>query len=238
MHERAIVDEIIRRVSERLAAAIEQDQSERPRLLLLAREPSDLLSEFCHSEQLAAKWQVECVFPANLEGLEFDELPSADTVLVFDLTIEDLTLVSSIMLGSGYASTIIKAIMSGSKVYIDEKGMGLSAWEDKCPYSYHNLLCSKVRFLEKCDVVFSCFDADSMFKLLLDGTQDIVSPTKTPFAVSKPAYIWDRRVLTEQDLVRLLSEGNKVVALSGRTILTDLAREYIKRHNIELLYEE
>ena len=62
MHDRAIIDEIVRRVSEKLAeadhssapATASETNAKRPRLLLLARQPSDLLGTYCHCADLNA----------------------------------------------------------------------------------------------------------------------------------------------------------------------------------------
>ncbi len=238
MHERAIIDEIVNRVYAKLTATPDQAVLDKKRILLLARKPSDLLGQYCHDEQLALYWQVDCYFADDLEKLEFNDLPLGDKVIVFDLTIEDLAQVASAIPLTGYARTLVKALLNGSKIEIDQGGMELSCYENISPYSYYNLLCSKIRFLEKCGVVFTCLEQDCSLDLC---QADAIANTEQVYMASdgsRPAYIWDRRVLTEQDLVRLLGEGHKVIALPQRTILTDLAREYVAKHGIKLMSED
>lgn len=250
MNERMLVDEIVRRVSERMLALGEACapqpccdpqigvETDRPRLLMLAREPSDLLGAFCHSEHLDGGWVLDCRFPHDLETMSFDELPTAPQVLVFDLTISDLAEVASATPQSGYTRAICKAILHGSKVVVNEDCVKLTKWEACCPPNYYRLLSSKVYFLMKCGITFTSLA--SHLNVLSDAIPAEKQAPSSPFEPgigSKPAVLWDRRALTEYDLVRLLQDGHKVIALSRRTILTDLAREYIARHGFELVYE-
>lgn len=252
MNEKMLVDEIVKRVSEKMLALGDRDAAqpccscqsqigtgaERPRLLLLAREPSDLLGTYCHSEHLDGSWVLDCRFPHDLETLSFDELPTAPQVLVFNLTVADLADISSASPQSGYTRAILKAILNGSKIAVNQDGVELAKWEGSCPPCYYKVLSNKLHFLEKCGVVFTALA--SYMNVLSTAAPEVkqAAPlSASPGLGSKPAVIWDRRVLTESDLVRLLQDGQKVIAVSQRTILTDLAREFILRHGFELVRE-
>jgi predicted GNAT family acetyltransferase len=53
--------------------------------------------------------------------------------------------------------------------------------------------------------------------------------------VGNTGFVLEKKVITEADVMKAYNAGYKIINTCSKAIFTDIAKEYIERHNIEVI---
>lgn len=169
---------------------------------------------------------------ANIEF--FDEfqcnnLDSYDYILVPCLSNRDL---SSIALGleqSKISSTIIEGILRGKKIIIFEKGIEYRKFEATANAAFFNVFREYEEKLCGFGIEIMARECISMI------IENLGSKDKFESKDSIKKLTIDKKVITEKDIYDIYNNGCKTIYLSKESIITPLAKDFIKLNRIHVI---
>lgn len=149
-------------------------------------------------------------------------------------------LVTSALLvpGTNISKLILKARLTGKKVYVEKNSLEYKKYEGTIDKGLK----------EK----FECYEKTvASYGVQFSNAQDIVKSVKgnceNTIAVDEESSvekyreeeccILDKKLITEQDLRKFVQKGHKKIRIGNKSIITPLAKDYIKIHNICLFKE-
>lgn len=235
MERTELIEEIIRRVTEKLnqldqPAPEEQPSDQRPGLLILTQAHGTQCHQLLESQAVGKRWKVTCA----LEREYRVELSEYEAVVLGDLSCAALGLIASGVESCDYTRLAIQAILSGKKVYILEEGVELYRYRETAPKGYYKMLRDKLSFLESNGAI-------------LRGREDlerILTGEKSPTKASAPECSGEKekrlskRVLTERDLIEAEKEGFGAVRVDQGCIITALAKDSAVSRGIRILKDQ
>ena len=243
--DQKLVDEIIARVAAKLADGGEavcpcECTCDLPGLLVLTQEHGTCCHDLFECEDIKARFCTEC---ALLNEYNVD-LAGYEAVVLFQLTCDTLAKLAGGMCDTPYTRLAQQAILMGKKVYVPAEEVELYQYADTAPKAYYDMMKSKLDLLMDSGVEV-CALCD-LPQAILGGQ---VAPVEQPCCCCeepKPAapearpekeMRVDKRVLTERDVSEAAASKFTVIRVSARCILTDLAKDYAKSHDITLIKE-
>lgn len=246
MDHNAIVDEILRRVSEKLSEAAEgaETQSGKPGLLVLTQEHGTSCHALLESEALKGHYRTECALLQNYEV----NLDDFEVVVLFHLTCDALSRLASGICETPYDRLASKAILSGKRVYIPTEEVELYQYKQTAPAAYFGMLQQKLDLLVASGVVICA--GGSLEQVILGASAPAPEPAaatasapSSSVAPAAPAPAdkeerLDKRVLTEKDLIEANMEGITLIRVGSRCILTALAVDAAKDRGVTIVKDE
>lgn len=244
MEHQALIEEIIRRVSERLAAVpaaepAKAEAPEKPGLLILAPGHGADCHDLLESAAVQARYRMECA----LEKQYAVELGSYEAVVLYGLSCGALAALASGSWDCDYTRLASQAILAGKRVYVPAEEVGLYRCQDTAPAPYYGMLLRKLRLLTDSGVVVC---ARSELEPLLLGGEPQACGAPVPAAqcpqseacppAARPAEVRvDKRVLTERDLISAQEAGAACIRVTGRCIITALAADTAAGRGITII---
>lgn len=238
MENQELIEEIIRRVSERLAALGPAEGNDgaaadnRPGLLILAREHGADCHLLLESEAVQARYKTECALAKHYEV----NLDDYEAVVLYGLSCGALAALASGIWDCAYTRLASQAILSGKRVYIPAEEVELYRYRDTAPAPYYKMLWQKFSLLMDEGAVV-CANSELEQLLLCKGTQAGGAPAEaeecppapqaeaaSPEEARKEARI-EKRVLTERDLIAAQQAGAARILVTERCIITALAAD-------------
>lgn len=221
MDMNVFIDKVIKEVIKRL-------ESGSPKILLigkqgLAREEMDkaaICYEFCENYS--------------------DDMPINDYDFIIIQGMSNFELVSSALLvpGTSISKLILKGRLTGKKVYIEKDSMEYKKYEPTIDRGLEKQLeryedCLKnygVKILKAQEIIR---DINS------NGVDDNLKNEESSRenCQSRDQCRLDKKLITEQDLKKLSQQGHKTIQISKGSIITPLAKDYIKTNNMSLFKE-
>ncbi len=232
----ALISEICDKVRERVVALESQDgrnpsrdsEEQKPRLLLLTQEHGTICHPILECKKLGEYYQVDCALllegkydPAEYEG-----------VIACTLTNDALSKIANGILDTDYTRAFGTALLLGKKIFVAEEEVELYRYKETAPAGYYARLEENLKFLEKNGVTI--VPVKELAPAVL-GEQ--VGEKKTACKAQTPAehtIRLEKRVITERDLISAKEEKATRVLVKEHAILTDLAKDYARRHKIVL----
>ena len=236
--DQTLVDEIIKRVSQKLAeadsAAPDGAADGKPKLLILTQEHGTLCHQMLESPRLTERYAATC---ALMEGYQCD-MAEFDTVLLFNLTNEVLAKIATGLCDTPYTRLASQALLLGKRVFVAKEEVELYRYASTAPAAYYAMLEGKLRLLT----------ASGLSVVSAEGLEDAVLSESAPAApktccAAKPAAApakeqkLSKRVVTERDVISLKENGVTRALIGEKTIVTDLARELARTRGIEIVRE-
>ncbi len=234
MEYQELVEEIIRRVSERLAGAADPAgkavDPAKPGLLVLAQGHGADCHSLLENAVVLDRYRMECALDKNYEV----DLDGYETVVLFGLSCGALAALASGIWDSAYTRLASQAILAGKRVFVPAEEVELYRCQDKAPAPYYRMLLRKLQLLTDAGVVV-CAGTELEQLLLGDDAQadrapalvvgsPPVPPTAEPAAAPEEVRL-DKRVLTERDIITAQKEGAVRIRVTGRCIITALAAD-------------
>ena len=236
----ALVAEICRRVQEKLDDCGEVSASVEgtplPKLLVL----TDAHGEECHKtlecRKLAEYYQTEC---ALLK--EYDcRIEEYEAVVAYTLTNEALGKIAWGIMDTGYTRLFGQALLAGKKVFIPKEEVELYRYRETAPAAYYQRMEQNLRLLLDSGVVIA--PREELAEMLLTGetaaAEETVSSCAEEPEVEEKEYTLYKKVITEKDVTAAHGEKATIVVVPQKAILTDLAKEYARKRNIQILRME
>ena len=241
MDHNAIVDEILRRVAEKISEA-EGCCAGKPGLLILTQDHGTDCHATLESEALKAGYRTDCALMHHYE-VDLDDYAA---VVLFNLSCDAMAALASGACDTAYTRLASKAILSGKKVYVPTEEVELYQYKETAPAAYYNMMQQKLDLLVASGVVI-CARA-SLEQVILGSETPAPVPAAAPVsaapACAAPAACSevkevriDKRVLTEKDLIEANMDGVTKVYIGEKTIITALAKDAAKDRGMTIVRE-
>lgn len=241
MDHNAIVDEILRRVAEKISEA-EGCCAGKPGLLILTQDHGTDCHATLESEALKASYRTDCALMHHYE-VDLDDYAA---VVLFNLSCDAMAALASGACDTAYTRLASKAILSGKKVYVPTEEVELYQYKETAPAAYYNMMQQKLDLLVASGVVI-CARA-SLEQVILGSETPAPVPAAAPVsaapACAAPAACCeakevriDKRVLTEKDLIEANMGGVTKVYIGEKTIITALAKDAAKDRGMTIVRE-
>lgn len=250
MDHNAIVDEILRRVAEKISEAEGGsadcgecgDCGDKPGLLILTQDHGTACHAMLESEALKAHYSTDCALMHHYEV----DLNNFEAVILFNLTCDALCKLASGTCDSAYTRLASQAILSGKKVYVPTEEVELYQYKEMAPAAYYHMMQQKLDLLVASGVVV-CAQA-SLEQVILGAAEPAPVPAAAPAvpecACSAPMCAEqkelriDKRVLTEKDLIEANMAGVTCIRISEKCIITALAKDAAKDRGMSIVKDE
>ncbi|MGT2933992.1 ethanolamine utilization protein [Streptococcus catagoni] len=200
----------------------------------LVQEITDRLLENLHQESMAKKvyviGQVENESHLLQEGYKIvDQEDSADYLIVTSLSRDSLLRVASLCPTSKEESILLSALLEGKPVFVWSACLQLAHYQKKAKSLLYREMLEQKRKLDNYGVQF--YEKETLMALLKKKQQlkkaELQGDQKLNKKVSKK-----KNLITEAKLKNLQLRAGQFFRLEEDMIITDLARDYLKRHHI------
>jgi ethanolamine utilization protein len=256
----ALVAAIVSRVAEKL----EQENCDKPKLLILTQEHGDVCHTMLESPRIGAHYRTECALLSDYQV----RMEDYAGILLFNLTNDALVRIATGVCGTPYTELVSKALLLGKPVWLPHEQVELFKYEATAAPMYYGMLRKRLTLLEQSGVVL-CAQDELEDKVLAGCPAPAASPIQEtcgtcnaceackpvePVAepVAEPAeplsgaanvmaqpvrkeLTLGKRVITERDITEAVTNGVTVVHVGARAILTDLAKEYAHNQKLEIV---
>ena len=259
MDHNAMVEEILRRVAEKLSAAegcASGDEAApgaggKPGLLVLTQDHGAGCHAALESAALQARYAMDCALTHHYEV----DLDAYEAVVLFNLSCDAMAALATGACDTAYTRLASKAILSGKKVYVPTEEVELYRYKETAPAAYYSMMQQKLDLLVASGVVI-CAQAGLEQAILGGGDTPAPQPAAAPAApaaaplgarstlapmehqgAEKEVRI-NKRVLTEKDLIEANMDGVTRVHIGEKTIVTALAKDAAKDRGMTLIRDE
>lgn len=233
----ALVNEIYRRVQERVAACEAEPEAEANHIGVVGAEDKPVLGiisenhgEICHKvyecKQLAEYYRMRCALLEDTWDVE-----NWEAVIAYTLTNEALGKIVNGIFDTPYTKAFGKALLCGKKIYVSEEDVELYHYRKTAPREYYGKLEANLEILKKSGV--EILPNEQIGPAIL-GSECCTSSTEVEVSAKaeEKDLAFEKRVLSERDMI--MAHQGKVtrILVNGKTIVTDLAKDYAKKYHI------
>ncbi|MCQ1529555.1 hypothetical protein [Lutispora saccharofermentans] len=169
-----------------------------------------------------------------------DDMPIDDYDFIIIRGMSIFELVSSALLvpGTNVSKLILKGRLTGKKIYVEKDSMEYKKYESTIDRG----LEKQLEHYEDClkSYGIKMLKAQEIIKDINDnGVNDNSKNEESSRddCKSRDQCRLDKKLITEQDLRRLAQQGHKTIQISKGSIVTPLARDFMKTNNMSLFKE-
>lgn len=242
MDRKELIDEIVARVAEKLAACedgetVEQICSDdaRPGLLILTPDHGDDCHVKLESERLSKHYRTVC---GLMQDYQVD-MDNCEVVILYCLSNEVLGKLASGIYDTPYTRLASQAILSGKKVYVPMERIELYRYATTAPAPYYAMLQEKLALLEESGVVIC--PQEELEDYILNEKKVPACKQEKPAEVKPVAaqkeYRLTKRVITERDVSEACTAKATCIRIPANSIVTDLAKDFARSRDISLIRE-
>ncbi|SHI97702.1 hypothetical protein [Lutispora thermophila] len=149
-------------------------------------------------------------------------------------------LVTSALLvpGTDISKLILKGRLTGKKVYVEKSSLEYKKYE----VTIDKGLKEKFEFYEKTIAGYGVqfFNTQDIIKVIIGSCENIIAVDERNLEKKcreEECFLLDKKLITEQDLRKLVQKGHRKIRIGNKSIITPLAKDYIKINNICLFKE-
>lgn len=225
-----MVQEIVSRVTAYLEKDLAEGEDARKKLIILTHEHGDICHKGLEGSKINECFKTECALLSDFQC----DVSSCDAMVLYGLSNSDIARLASGVCDTVYTRIAAKALLLGKKVWAVKDEIELLSYCPSQPYG--KMMYDKLNLLTDMGLVVCSYDEleDSIVNTFCccEGNNSVCceQPIK-----QGGDYVCAKRVVTEKDLVAARSEGAARLLTGGKTIITNLAREFAKEHGIEIV---
>lgn len=247
--EEVSVDQILK------AMGIQEESQDLPGLMILTKEHGCVCHGLYESSRIREKYKICCALEQEYQ-MDMDHI---DVVVLFQLTTEDMCKIVSGITDTPYTKLAAKALLLGKKIYVPREEVELYQYPVGGLGSYQCMLQAKLTKLISFGLKIC--PMDQIEDCILGTTeiqpeeetcgncevQEVSEETETAEEVSEPVceevkeeekeLIFEKRVITERDIIEANRDKVKVIRITQKNILTPLAKDAASKRNIRLIRE-
>lgn len=239
MDQSKLIDEILARVTARLAAEdapcagadpAGEPSAEKPGLLVLCQTEDECCCRMLSSSALKERFAITCVCRPE----ETVDLSAQSCVVLCQLTNDVLSKLALGICDTPYTRLASQAILMGKRVYILTEQVELYRYATTAPAPYYAALEAHLDLLTASGAVIC---SQSNLELALTGGTAPAAerpPCSAPCAGAEKELRLDKRVLTERDVSGAAADKVTCIRLPAKCILTALAKDCAKARGIRL----
>jgi ethanolamine utilization protein len=212
-----LIDEILKAVESKLQSKMPSNiPDEIPKILLITRLDHCKCRTFLQGEEFKDKCIIDVPEPdADYSVDDYDE------IVIRDLDLESISKLTSGMFDSPYLKKIGDCILRGKKITVVQEDLDTFKYRESAPKAFLAMFDEKLATLKEWG-----FNISAKQQIL-----DRLSKKK----VGNTGFVLEKKVITEADVMKAYNAGYKIINTCSKAIFTDIAKEYVERHNIEVI---
>lgn len=173
------------------------------------------------------------ILGAEYNLISYDEaIKDCDVVIVPKLCLKRMGNLANLTCSTKEEHFIIKMLMSGRKVYIIEDGMYYKKYKNTAPKQLYNKYLDFEKQLTNYGIEILSNSFNNTYKLEeaqpINNVPNIVN-------IDKSAEITNKKLITESDIRKHYIKGSRVIVIDSKSILTPLAKDFIRINHIEIM---
>ena len=250
-----LVSEIASRVVKRVKAMETPPQQDEPAGVSENREASaeqvvNKKNWLCIGSKKIQESDLLCLCEPVVQNIQPD-VEDHEGILITSLSVKDMCCVVEGIGGTPISDLLIEALLAGKRTVVLKEGVALYRYQGSTPVAYYRILEGTLNHLMRCGVI-SCPEKEAVSKLSkseesFDGCeinqkryQEAEEPDEVPKEPSEEvpgvARI-DKRVITDNDLIKTLVDAPHTILIPKRAILTDIVKETLEEKHIQIRRE-
>ena len=161
MDKEALVNEICRRVEEKLQALgtdrpeeTETPQDDRRKLLLLTEKHGTICHDFLENRELSSDFRIECALLADYRC----QVEDYEGLVVYTLSVSAMAKLAAGIADDDFTRLFAQALLEGKKIWLVREGIELYTYQETAPPSYYRFLEAKLEFLKKAGITIATHD--------------------------------------------------------------------------------
>lgn len=168
------------------------------------------------------------IMEPEYEVVLFNEnIKDCNIVVITKLCLKGMANLANLICSTKEESFVIKMLMQGKKIYISEDGLLYKKYKSSAPKQVYNKYLEFENILKNYGIEVM---NDSISNNSVENNIDTVNLEKS-ISISK-------KLITEADIRKQHILGNKVIFIDKKSVITPLAKDYIKMNHIEILNKE
>lgn len=174
---------------------------------------------------------LDCFY--NLLGREYElisydkSIKEGDVLIIPQLTLTMMANLANLNSSKDEEKFVLEMLMKGKKIYIFEQGLEYRRYKDTAPKQLYN------KFLEFENQLLN-YGIEMLNENLNDQSYHKEVSLQQHVETIKGEKI-SKKVITESDVRRLHEKGENLVILGENTILTPLAKDFVKMNHMEIV---
>lgn len=216
-----------------------QEETALPGLMILTKEHGYTCHKLYESSMIRTKYQISCALEQEYQ-VEWDGI---EVLVLFQLTIEDMCKIASGMTDTPYTKLVAKALLTGKKIYVPREEVELYQYPAGGLGSYQCMLQAKLTNLVSFGLKIC--PMDQLEKIILGGAileqsneaAECACENVDEEKVPEEVRTFEKRVITERDIIEANCDKVKVIRITKKNILTPLAKDTASKRNIRLICE-
>ena len=231
----ALISEICTKVQARIAACEnnpeecickDSEDKDKPVLVVLAEKHGEICHPTYENEELRACYAMKCAL------LDEDAcVCNCEGVIAYTLSNESLGKIANGIFDTDYTRAFGKALLSGKKVFVPEEEIELFKYKETAPKAYYARLEQNLSFLKENGVVVVP-NKDLVGAIMGSEPGKCAAETTCSVCTEEKVLVFTKKVLSERNLKSAKEEKYTKIAVSRKSIVTDLARDYAKKYSI------
>lgn len=225
------LEELIKIITGEVIKKIKDDTTKdtRKKVLILESSNSDDFSKTVENfnEELYEFFSLD-LSDKNIEGYDFVLVPKLDN--------RELVNISLGVPCGVKEKVIIDSILKGEKVYILEEGIEYRKYNKTSNKVFFNMYADYENKLVNFGLnIVNSFNSifQNEYENIEEKNQEIKREKEEIVECNKPCTVEvDKKLLTERDIDKLYKSGIKEIIIKSKTVLTPLAKDYIRIKNI------
>lgn len=172
------------------------------------------------------------ILGAEYNLINYDEaIKDCDVVIVPKLCLKGMGNLANLTCSTNEEHFIIKMLMKGRKVYIIEDGMYYKRYKNTAPKQLYNKYLDFEKQLTNYGIKILNSSFNNTYKI-----EEIQSTNiNRDILMDKSAQITNKKLITESDIRKHYINGSKVIVIDSKSIITPLAKDFVKINHIEIM---
>jgi len=228
LDEKSLIESIIKEVMKKLEEKTKNNELERPskkdKILAIAMSDYKVLCE--DNDRYFIDYFDDC--EAHID------LSTYGAIILGSMSHQDLVHISIGLASNAITSLIIEAILTGKKIYVIIEGKKYSNYQDTANTNFYNMLKGYEEQLETFGIKW-VYAGEIIGKIERSEAIKEASKEASKKAQMTEEYIVQVKIITESLAKQYQEEGCKHLLIKKNTLVTPLARDYLRDHKINMI---
>ena len=164
-----------------------------------------------------------------------ENIKDCDVVIVPTLCLKGMGNLANLTCSTKEEHFIIKMLMKGKKIYILEEGMYYKKYKNTAPKQLYSKYLEFERQLINYGIEILGSSLNNTYTLQDNIYTDNKLDNAPKRVANKTAEITNKKLISESDIRRQYITGSNVIVIDSKSIITPLARDFIRLNHIEIM---
>ena len=168
--------------------------------------------------------------------ISYDEnIKNCDVVIVPTLCLKGMANLANLTCSTKEEHFIIKMLMKGKKIYILEDGMYYKRYKNTAPKQLYSKYLDFEKQLINYGIEILSSTFNNTYKIEHNTYVNNKSDVNSKKIMNKSSEIMNKKLISESDVRKHYINGSKVIVIDNKSIITPLARDFIRINHIEIM---